>query len=268
MNLASLPMYALPALKEVTEAWWSGLAGHFEEAGLEDVPRRLTTPIDPVVHWRDPDLLFSQTCGYPLTHALAGTVRPLGTPCYTADGCRGPYYRSVCVVAASSTARDLADMRNARCAANDPASHSGYNILRAMVAPLAVGGRFFGDVLFSGSHRHSIEMIGAGEADIAAVDCVTHGLLEAHDAAVLADTRVLCMSPAAPALPFIAGGGVSDDGLKRLRAGLWAAFADPDLAELRAALLLGGVTALSRQSYSCMDKFERDAIDRGYPQLG
>lgn len=264
MNLASLPMYALPALEEITQAWWAGLAGHLERAGLDNVPHRLTQPKDPEAHWRDPNLLFSQTCGYPLTHALAGRVRLVATPCYDVEGCSGPDYRSVIVVAVSSAARELADMRDTRCAVNEASSHSGYNILRAMAAPQAREGRFFSEVLVSGSHRCSIGMVGTGAADIAAVDCVTYALLEAYAPSALANTRLLCMSPSAPGLPFITGAGTSDDDLSRLKAALHAGFADPGLAELRAALRLGGVTELGIESYGRIAKFEHDATELGF----
>ena len=281
MNRASLPMYALPELKDITAGWWSGLADHLEDAGVEDVPRHLSQPEDRVsqpedgvsqpegriAHWSDRDLLFSQTCGYPLMHALAGKVRVVATPCYTAEGCRGPEYRSVVVVQASSPAQSLMDLRTARCAVNEGTSHSGYNILRAMVAPLAMGGRFFSEVLVSGSHRHSLEMVGAGAADVAAVDCVTHGLLKAHAPKVLVGTRVVCVSPPAPALPFITGGETSDDGLTRLRAGLQGALADPALADVRAALLLDEAVAGDSDRYTCIVDFERQAADLGYPAV-
>ncbi len=267
MKLASLPMYALPEIADITEQWWSGLAGHFEDAGVADVPRQLSHPADPVAHWSDPRLLFSQTCGYPLMQTLAGKVRVVATPCYTAGGQSGPEYRSVVLVAVSSPAQGLADMRGTRCAVNEATSHSGYNVLRAMVAPLASAGRFFSEVLISGSHRRSIEMVGAGEADVAAVDCVTHELLKSHAPDALANIRVLCKSPASPALPFITNGRQNDDGLAKLRAGLFGALADPALADVRAALLLDGAVVWETDRYGRIVDFERQAVDRGYPTI-
>ncbi|NIR61538.1 MAG: hypothetical protein GWO02_19625, partial [Gammaproteobacteria bacterium] len=48
--------------------------------------------------WRSTELLLSQTCGYPLTHALAGVVELVATPAYAAQGCRGPEYASLLIV--------------------------------------------------------------------------------------------------------------------------------------------------------------------------
>ena len=72
---ASLPMYDLPEVRHATAAWWQGLARAFRAEGIADVPDRLDSVAGLYDHWRLPDLLFSQTCGYPLTHGIAGAVR-------------------------------------------------------------------------------------------------------------------------------------------------------------------------------------------------
>ena len=41
MSIASLPMYDLPEAATATEALWRGLARHFAEAGIEDVPAEI-----------------------------------------------------------------------------------------------------------------------------------------------------------------------------------------------------------------------------------
>ena len=102
MPLASLPMYDLPEVSAATDGWWQGLAAAFARAGVEEVPERLVRGVGLPDHWLAPDLLFSQTCGYPLTDALSGRVGLLATPCYAAEGTAGPDYCSVIVVAAGS----------------------------------------------------------------------------------------------------------------------------------------------------------------------
>src|SRR3546814_8202871 len=83
---ASLPMYDLPGLEAATDAWWAGLAAAFRAEGLHQVPERLTREGGHAALWTAPDLLFSQTCGYPLTHALAGRVTLVATPIYDCPG--------------------------------------------------------------------------------------------------------------------------------------------------------------------------------------
>src|SRR3546814_9448924 len=108
---ASLPMYDLPGLEAATDAWWAGLAAAFRAEGLHQVPERLTREGGHAALWTAPDLLFSQTCGYPLTHALAGRVTLVATPIYDCPGCDGGRYRSEILVRAADAAGQLADLK-------------------------------------------------------------------------------------------------------------------------------------------------------------
>ncbi|MGE0653812.1 MAG: phosphate/phosphite/phosphonate ABC transporter substrate-binding protein [Alphaproteobacteria bacterium] len=265
--LASLPMYDLPEAAAATAAWWQGLARAFRAEGVADVPDRLTAPVSIRDHWRRPDLLFSQTCGYPLTHGLAGRVRLVATPAYAARGCSGARYCSLLIVAEGSPAINLADLRGRRCAFNGKDSQSGYNVLRAMAAPLARGARFFASATETGGHRASIAAVARGEADLCAVDCVTHALLARHAPSALSGTRVLGESPPAPGLPYVTAGDADDDLVARLRAGLDRALADPSLVAARDDLLIVGAEALPLTAYGVLVEMETAAMETGYATL-
>jgi ABC-type phosphate/phosphonate transport system substrate-binding protein len=265
--LAALSMYDWPELANATDAWWSGLRRHLKNSGFAEAPERLDRRLSPHDQWRAGDLLFAQTCGYPLTHALAGRVRVVATPCYRADACEGPNYCSIVIVRADHPATDLAALRGARCVVNGPDSQSGYSALRALVAPLAENGRFFADVAVSGSHPASIEAVAAGKADIAAIDCVTHALVARYRPQALAGTRILTRTAAAPGLPYITRGDADDDLLQRLRDGLIEVFADPGLAAARDALLLRDAVLLPADAYQRIVDLENDAIGRGYAEV-
>jgi ABC-type phosphate/phosphonate transport system substrate-binding protein len=267
MALASLPMYDLPELHAATDAWWQGLARAFRREGIDDVPDALDRCPDIRQVLLSPGLLFSQTCGYPLTHALAGKVTLLATPCYAAAGCEAADYCSLVIVAAGNPAADIAALRGARCAINGTDSQSGYSALRALVAPLAAGGRFFGTVAVSGGHRASIGLVATGQADVAAIDCVTHELLNRHRPAVLAGTRVLCRTAAATGLPYVTRRGADADLLARLRSGLQRALADPALTTVRDSLLLTGIAVVPLSAYDRIAAMETAAIAAGYPKL-
>ena len=167
---ASLSMYDLPELRASTDAWWRGLAQAFRDAGLQSVPDALTRGVDLETLWLSSDLLLGQTCGYPLTHVLAGRVTLVATPVFAVEGCEGPHYRSALIVRRDDDARHLADLRGRRAAVNYRGSHSGWNILRHEVAPLAEAGSFFAEVVDSGSHGGSMAAVAEGRADLAAVD--------------------------------------------------------------------------------------------------
>ena len=65
----------------------------------------------------------------------------------------------------------------------------------------------------------------------------------------LAGTRILGRSPLQPALPFITGRATTEGELVRIREGLFAALADPGLAQARATLLLTGASVLTEATY-------------------
>src|SRR5260370_1076242 len=141
-----------------------------------------------------------------------------------------------------------ADVRGTRCAANDPGSNSGMNLLRAMIAPLAGGRRFFCTVLWSESHRESLAMIARDEADIAAIDCVTFEQLRTLEPALVAAVRVIGWSDASPGLPLVTAAGPDDRTLAALRAALADIVADTTLAPALDALLIDGFDVLSLDS--------------------
>jgi ABC-type phosphate/phosphonate transport system substrate-binding protein len=267
MSIASLPMYDLPEVRLALDALWAGLARHLAREGVPDVPGALThdAPLDAL--WSSADLLLSQCCGYDLLNGYAGALCPLATPCYRAPGCTGPAYVSLVVVAENSPARGLEDLRGGVCAVNGWSSHSGMSALRALIAPLNHGGRFFARIEVSGSHRASLAMVAHGEADVAAIDCVVHALLVRHRPAAVAGTRPLGQTPQAPAPPFVTWSGADDATVARLRAALFRTFDDPVLEAARADLLLAGIEILPRAAYDRIEAFERFAARRGYPVL-
>ena len=248
-RLASLPMYGEAEHRPAIERWWSGLARHLRDHGVRGVPDTLTWPDDLHGHWRSPDLLFSQTCGYPLVNLIAPAPALVATPHYDAPGCAGPRYAAHVVVPESASARRLGDLRGGRLAVNGANSYSGYHIWRHLLPAGEDVNAFFGHVAATGSHRASIGCVVAGEADVCAVDCVTHALLADEAREELRGTRILTTSPTAPALPFVTGTAASAADVGALRAGLRAALADPSLARVRAALRLAGASVLAADDY-------------------
>lgn len=264
---ASLLAYDMPALRPATDAWWDGLAGHLRRAGLDDVPTALTRSDRFEAGWRDPDLLLAQSCGYPLMLHYADSLRPLVTPHYACDGCRGARYRSAIIVRADDAAATLADLRGRRAAINGWASHSGMNALRHSVAPHAHAGRFFSAVIVTGGHRGSVAAVRDGRADGAAIDGVTWALLGTETPDPRAGTRRLAWTVDAPALPYVTSTATGDDRAARLRAGILAALTDPALAATRATLLIAGGEACDLDRYAEMPALEQAAVAAGYPVL-
>lgn len=262
-----LPMYDLPELRAATDLWWAGLASHVAAAGGGELPRLPERPESVEDLWLAPDLGLAQTCGYPLTHALAGRVRYVATPCYGAPGCRGASYSSAILVRDQGLARDLPSLRGCRAAINDWNSQSGMSALRHAVAPLARNEAFFAAVVETGSHRASLAALRQRQADVAAVDCVTLELLRQVAPRELEGLRRLDWTLPAPGLPLITRAGATEEQLAALRAGLAAAFQDPALSQARSALLLMGFEVLPEEAYGVLVQAEKAAAKAGYPVL-
>jgi ABC-type phosphate/phosphonate transport system substrate-binding protein len=266
-RVASLPMYDPPGLAGATDALWAAIAAACRAEGLAGVPAALDRDRPCREVWNDPALFLSQTCGYPLVHALTGRVRVVATPRYAVAACSGASYASLCVVPRASGVACLDDLRGAVAAANEIDSHSGMNALRGLVAPLAGGGRFFGGVVWSGSHLGSLQLLARRQADVAAIDCVTFALLERLRPDLTCAVRVVGRTEACPAPPFITAASTADGDLARMRRALDAVAADPALARVRAELFLDGFEVLPDAAYRRVLDLEQAALRLGYPAL-
>ena len=264
---ASLPMYDLPEVRDHTDRLWTAIAEEMRGLGMPDVPDALEHPARHHDPWRPPGLLLSQSCGYPVATALRDAVRVVATPHYAATGCDGLRYRSAVVVRASSRLTTLDGLRGAVCAFNARDSQSGYNALRAAVAPIANGRPFFSATVGTGVHALSIEAVRNRRADVCAVDCVTWALLSRHRPSSLSGLVVLAHTGPAPGLPFVTAGDCSDAAVETIRIALDRAFSRPDLADTRAALLICGLSVSTLDTYAPLLEMERAAVALGYPEL-
>ena len=264
---ASLPMYDLAEIRSHTDRLWAAIAQELHGLGVTGTPDTLERPVEHHDCWRAPGLLLSQSCGYPVASGLRGALRVVATPHYAAAGCDGLRYSSAVVVRASNRAATLDALRGAVCAFNGRDSQSGYNALRAQIAPLAEGGHFFGATIETGAHGASIEAVRSGRADVCAVDCVTWALLARYRPSSLSGLAVLVHTGPAPGLPFVTAGECSDTDVETIRRALALAFTRPDLAHTREALFITGVSPSTLDTYEPLLAMERTAVALGYPLL-
>ncbi len=257
-SFASLPMYTMAELQDISAKWWLGVAQHMRRTGVTNVPDQLTDPKDITRHWLDPALLFSQTCGYPLTHSLANKVTVIAIPIYHAAGCHGAEYCSMIIVPENHDAENFDDLQGSTIAINARDSHSGFNVVRAMIAQCAKPGRsFFTDVTMTNAHIGSIEAVRQGSVHCAAIDAVTLALVEKYRPDILRGVRVLCQSPNAPGLPFITRKNISTAELKKLQDGLFAALADTELSRLADKMLIKGAVLAQPDDYQRILEIEK-----------
>lgn len=266
---AALPMYNVSARPR---AGYAALlealldqAGATEACGLIERVPDAALPAPLLEFWQRPDLLVSQTCGYPWLHALREQATLVATPCFDMPGCDGSDYSSVLVARADSGIDALVDARGRVAVANERHSNSGMNALRHAAAPLARDGRFFGAVKWSGSHAASLRMVRNGQADVAAIDCVTWAYLRQEKPASVAGVVSLGFTAASPGLPVIAGKAVPDVVVRRLRNALLAP--EAPLRKAMATLRILRFSHCNERDYARIARLEEEAVGLGYPEL-
>ncbi len=237
MIVASLPMYDWPEIRVHTDAMWQSISKS------RGVCHELDRNLDHAAAWRSPDLMFSQTCGYPFTHEFSGLLKYIATPHYVTDGCDGANY---CSIIFARDQKPLADFYGATAAINSVDSMSGMLALKLVFAPHVKGGEFFRRCKITGGHRNSLQAVRTNYADVCAVDAVCVGLAKKHCPEILDGLVEIARSPLVPALPFVTRNG---DALPQALA-LRHFIADPDMKPHRDALMLHQVSVLPVGAYN------------------
>lgn len=267
MQIASLPMYNIPEIRKASASLWRGIAKYLQLEGVENVPDQLVfnQPLRDL--WSNPKLMFSQCCGYDVVRRFANTLTPLVVPHFDVAECVGGEYSSLVVVGEDCRYHDVLEMHGTVAVINGSESHSGMNTLRQLVAPKHIDGHFFNSIMISGAHVESLGMLRRREADVAAIDCVTHALLALHQPEALAGTRVLGLTYHSPAPPYVTRSNFSDNLIERFRTALFRAFGDPALTSARQALFIKEIEWVDIDSYRKISEIEDSAARLGYPIL-
>ena len=215
--------------------------------------------------WLSPDLLLTQTCGYPLMTALRGQVRIVGRPRYELPDASAGNHCSLIISRVDDPRKTLADFHNSRGVINSDDSNSGMNLLRQRLAPLNQDGQFFASVGVSGGHRESLRWLRESHADLAAIDSVTYGYLARHVPEEVSGLRVVARSALSPTLPFITVGSASDEQVETLRQLLNQTLHElPDVAQ---TLGLPEVLAATEGDYQILLDYQCEAEALGYGHL-
>ena len=195
-----LPMYDWPETQASVNRLWTAIREALIGEGV-GAPTDLRRPDDLYAAWANEALLIGQTCGMPLVQTLA-TVEVVGTFDHRLPATPPGWYHSVIVVAADRDVSEISELRGTTVAVNGADSQSGHAVWRHELGWRGLTGSFFGDVVLSGGHRHSIEAVANGLADVAAIDAVSMLLAERHEPAA-AGVRILTRSHPTPGLPLI-----------------------------------------------------------------
>lgn len=267
MRFASLPMYNFPEMRSSNAQFWEALRGLLLESGLSDVPETLLFERGPVSARLEGEMLFSQTCGYPLETVFKGQAVRLGAPVYDVPGCAGATHCAFFVVRADAPAQCLDDLRGGVFLLNSPLSNSGMNLPRRALAQIAGRKAFFGQVIETGGHSASLERLIRGEGDVASIDCVTYAFWKHYRPDAAAQVRILAETPASPAIPFVTSVATSPAIVEILRVALGTLGREPRYEAVRAELKIADIANVPDAAYAGLLDYEREAAALGYPVL-
>jgi ABC-type phosphate/phosphonate transport system substrate-binding protein len=258
--VAGLSMYTEPGL--VAEA-----SARLTELVLARLGRELQSsqPVDLMQQWLNPQLLFAQTCGYPLMHSLKGKVQLIATPCYDLPGCQGNLHCSWLIVREDDPRQSLSEFHGSVAALNGYDSNSGMNLFRHKVAQFSRDGRFFREVLLSGAHVLSLNMVAQGAADLACIDAVTFGYLQLHEPSRLRGVRILEATASSPALPLIGAITTTNEMCLSIIGAFNACLKEAPL--LSQTLALKGFVRSSVEDYQLVLDYQQRANELGYSTL-
>lgn len=257
---AELAMYVAPQPVQVaSEQWLTRIVA------LLDAPRRDGRGLELLELFRSPDLLLTQTCGYPLMTLLRGQVQLVGRPRYELNDSSAGNHCSLIVSRATDPRIDLAEFKGSRGVINDRHSNSGMNLFRHRLAPLQQGGRFFASVAISGAHQQSLRYVREGWADLACIDSVTFDCLARYAPAEVAGLRLVACTATSPTLPYITALDTGGVGAEQIRRAMNQAL--QQLPQVSAVLGVQEVLPVSEADYQPVLDLQRVATDCGYEVL-
>ncbi|TDT74838.1 phosphonate ABC transporter substrate-binding protein [Litoreibacter halocynthiae] len=234
---ASLPMYDRPETAAANDRFWRLIRDQLDEAA----PAQLTRDIpDLMSHWQSPDLVLSQTCGFPYRAQLAEKVNLVATPVLNLDCAAGHYY-SVLIAHRSRAGAALAEFDGATAAYNDPMSQSGW---AALHSHMASAGLSLGATLATGAHRASAQAVAEERATVAAIDALTWQMICIWDD-FATELCVIDKTAPTPALPYICARSLPASETLRALQQATTALSAAD----RATLGISGVTLIPSTAY-------------------
>ena len=256
MYIVDFPWYDFENIEPHINKFWEVLRLQLREAGFEDklLPSSPCRDIHFSEQWSAPNLLISQACGFDVVTTFKEKLQLLAAPSFSIDGLKNGHYFSYLVTHECNESNELIDFKGKKLAINSHQSHSGMNIFRCVMKSAMKDFNFNENLLISGAHIKSLELIRSKKADLAAIDGVTYHLLERHDPDKLRNTRVIRKTPAVTSCPYITRRNLPEEELEMLKAALFATFAEPSLNETLDHLLLKGVNQVTLADYKSIEK--------------
>ena len=192
---ASFPMYDFSETREANDRFWKVLKANLKDKGI-DAPEGLSRAKNNLIFWTSPNLLVSQTCGYPYRKFFSDKVHLIGTPDLKIGNLVPGYFYSVLVVRKE---KEVIANSGEILAYNDKFSQSGW------VAPNIYARNRqieFAGYVETGGHWHSAQAVARGKATISALDVFSWELIKRF-ASNSEELKIIDTTKPTPGLPLI-----------------------------------------------------------------
>jgi phosphate/phosphite/phosphonate ABC transporter binding protein len=160
-------------------------------------------------------------CGLPYvrkSNVKEGTIQLLAAPIMAHQRYAGrPVYYSDVVVHADTGFQSFEDLRGVVWAYNEPASHSGHNLVRYHLATSGVRNGYFSRVVESGSHQESLRMLLDRTIDAAAIDSTVLEMAFVRSPLIVEKIRTVTVLGPSPAPPWVIHRSVPHETREALR---------------------------------------------------
>lgn len=235
--VASLAMYSLLPLRDAVDSLWGVVRRHLGW-GPSTLEWEMLTPDV----WHHPDLLFAQTCGWPLVTQLADEVAVVGTFDYDVPDSVDGQYRSVLISREAAPIEQLRSRPGVVTARNAADSLSGWISLQSAWGGVPTS------VVETGSHLESVRAVAEARADIASIDAVTWALVCSLEPELVRPLSVVGSGPRVPCLPIVVPLRYQSH-VNELRAAFTGAVEDPAVVGACDALRIRGFVPFDFEDY-------------------
>jgi phosphonate transport system substrate-binding protein len=174
-------------------------------------------------------------CGLPYIHLADSPNCPvelLAAPVLLGERYgQKPVYFSDVIVHRDSPYTSFDDLQGCVWAYNQRASHSGYNLVYySLLEQGKFPDNFFGEMVESGSHRRSVQMVLEGQVDAAAIDSHMLDVLLIQHADIAAKLRIIDMLGPSSIPPVVAAKSLDRNLKSHIQEVLLTMHEDPDTA--------------------------------------
>lgn len=253
-------------------------AAPFARAVAQALGRALGVPVEFVVDcpWPQRERMLyagevhvAWLCGLPYvreTDRAAPRIELLAAPVMRQAryGARPVYYTDV-MVRRDHPALVLADLHGASVAINEPNSHSGYEVLRHALAEQGLPPGFFAEVIESGAHQRSLELIESGAVDAAPIDSTVFDTEVRARPELASRLRAVATLGPSPMPPWVASTRLAPDLRQQLRDALLTLGADAQAGAALDEADVRGFVVVDDEGYAPLRHMSRSAARYPFP---